>query len=212
MTSSIILMGGLTTAPTAPVGHRTVVFWWKTSKSTGKMLSPKKYSHIPTVSIPGMMDDKSQLSIFIRTSFEDAQDDYLKGLIENNLGKTEFSDIELSFASTMNDYFAAKKTGGRLDGDSIEEWFISDMLELLQVAVEGKIGNTDPEKVAGIVIGYRDKYKKLASGAVKYPQVVAENLLKNIRLVTIDSPVKDKLIARLEPMTKVITAESEGLI
>lgn len=212
MTSSIILMGGLTTAPTAPSSHRTVVMWWKTSKKTGKMLSPKKYSHVPIVTIPGMMDDKSQLSIFIRNAFEDAQDDYLKSLVENSLEKTEFSDIELSFASTMNDYFAAKKTGGRLDGDSIEEWFISDMLELLQVAVEGKIGNTDPEKAASIVIGYRDKYKKLASGAVKYPQVVAENLLKNIRLVTSDSPVKEKLITRLEPMTKVVTAESEGLI
>jgi hypothetical protein len=211
MTSSIILLTA-NTAPVAPSGHRTVTFWWKTSKSTGKMLSPKKYSHIPIVSIPGQMDDKSQLSIFIRSAFEDAQDDYLKSLIENSLGKTEFSDIELSFASVMNDYFTSKKTGGRLDGDSIEEWFISDMMELLQIAVEGKIGTTDSDKVATIVVGYKDKYKKLASGAVKYPQVVAENLLKNIRLVTSENTVKDKLISRLEPMTKVVTAESEGLI
>lgn len=211
MTSNIVLLTA-NTAPTSPTGMRTVVFWWKTSKATGKMLSPKKYSHIPMVSIPGMMDDKSQLSIFIRNSFEDAQDDYLKSLIENNLTKTEFSDIELSFSSTMNDYFASKKTGGRLDGDSIEEWFVSDMMEILHAAVISKIGNNDPEKVAGIVVGYRDKYKKLASGAVKYPKVIAENLLKNIQLVSISSNVKDKLIARLEPMTKEISAESEGLI
>lgn len=211
MASSINLLTSAT-APTAPIGHRTVVFWWKTSKTTGKMLSPKKYSHIPIVNIPGQMDDKSQLSIFIRSAFEDAQDGYLKGLIEASLDKKEFSDIELSFQSTMNDFFSARSSGGRLTGDMIEAWFMSDMMELLQVAVEQKIGNTDTEKVAGIVIGYCDKYKKLASGAVKYPVIVAKNLLDNIGKVTVESEIKGKLMKRLEPMTKEVTAESEGLI
>lgn len=200
------------TAPTASAGHRTVVFWWKTSKATGKMLSPKKYSHIPIVTIPGQMDDKSQLSIFIRSAFEDAQDDYLKGLIESNLGKTEFTDSELSFKSVMDDYFASKKTGGRLDGDMIEEWFMSDMAEIMLLAVQTKLPDIEDSKAIDIVSGYRDKYKKLASGAVKYPMVVAQNLLDNIQRVKVESTVKDKLIARLEPMVRVVTAESEGLI
>lgn len=204
------------TAPTAPVGHRTVVFWWKTSKKTGKMLSPKRYAHIPVLGIPGLVDDKSQLAIFFRSSIEDAQDGYLKSIIEGSIenGKTvtEFSDSQLVLGSMLNDFYQARKTGGRLDGDTIEEWFISDMAEVMMLAVQTKMPDATDEKVITIVEGYRDKYKKLASGAVKYPVVVAQNLLDNIKRVTTESVVRSKLIARLETMTKEVTAESEGLI
>lgn len=208
------------TAPTAPSGHRTIIFWWKTNKKTGKLFSPKKYAHVPTVAIPGIMDDKSQSSIFFRTSFEDAQDSYLKSLIEENVGLTAFSDLQLSFAAVMSDYFSARATGGRLDGDTIEEWFATNMMERLYNAIVEKLGVggtvewTDEleKKSQDIVQGYGEKYKKLASGAVKFPLVVAVNLLGKITDMELNDPVAEKLIKRLTPMTAVVTAESEGLI
>lgn len=215
MTSTINLLTAAT-APTAPSGHRTIIFWWKVSKKTGKLFSPKKYAHVPIVAIPGIMDDKSQSSIFFRSSFEDAQDSYLKSLIEENVNLTAFNDIQLSFAAVMNDYFTARATGGRLDGDTIEEWFAGNMMEKLYLAIVAKIGTGTPELEAQAqksVISYGEKYKKLASGAVKFPKIVAENLLdKIVSLELSNDPVAEKLIKRLTPMTVEITAESEGLI
>lgn len=214
MTATIHL---LTTdnAPVAPSGFRTITFWWKTSKKTGKMLSPKRYSHVPVLSLP-VMDDKSQMALFIRNSVENAQDDYLKGLIEDwiNNGQTvsQFSDQQLNLSAVMDDFFSARKTGGRLNGDDIEEWFISDMAETLMLAIQKKLPEKNDEEIAKIMENYRDKYKKLASGAVKYPVPVAENLLKNINGVELDSVIKGKLVKRLETMTVEATPETEGLI
>lgn len=207
-------------APTAPSGHRTVVFWWKVSRKTGKLFSPKKYAHVPSVVIPGILDDKSQSSIFFRTSFEDAQDSYLKSLIEENVGLTAFNDVQLSFSAVMGDYFATRSTGGRLDGDTIEEWFSGNMMERLYNAVVEKIGAsgtiewTDALEAEAqkIVLGYGEKYKKLASGAVKFPPVVAVNMLGKIVDLGLEDGVAEKLKKRLEGMTVVVTAESEGLI
>lgn len=203
-------------APVAPTGFRTVVFWWKTAKSTGKMLSPKKYAHVPVLTIPGVLDDKSQQSIFFRDSVEEAQNNYLKSIIEAHIEQgssiTEFQDSVLTLTAMFADYYSARKTGGRLDGDTIEEWFISEMAEVMLNAVMTKLPNNTDEQNLKIVQGYQDKYKKLASGAVKYPVVVAKNLLENIQKVTTESVVKDKLIKRLEGMTVEVTAESEGLI
>lgn len=179
------------------------------------MLSPKRYSHVPVLSSP-VMDDKSQMALFIRNSVENAQDDYLKGLIEDwiNNGQTvsQFSDQQLNLSAVMDDFFSAKKTGGRLNGDDIEEWFISDMAETLMMAIQKKLPEKNDEEIAKIMENYRDKYKKLASGAVKYPVPVAQNLLKNINGVELDSVIKGKLVKRLETMTTEITPETEGLI
>lgn len=214
MTSTINLLTAAT-APTAPSGNRTIVFFWKTNKKTGKLFSPKKYAHVPTVAIPGIIDDKSQLSIFFRSAIEDAQDSYLKSLIEADVNKAAFNDIELNLTSMMNDYFSARSTGGRLDGDTIEEWFAGEMMEKLYLAVVAKIGSGTEELEAQaqkIVLGYGEKYKKLASGAVKYPMAVAINLLEKITAIESSSPVAEKLVKRLTPMTVEVTPESEGLI
>lgn len=210
----------------AAANQRLVAITFKTpsDKALAK-LGIKKSDYIKPqnrcVSIPihKVVASPDILQEALQAAFDNLQDDCIRSLIvtgdTNKKAKLTVSDDEISFESVAQ---FAKETGsdGKLSGESVNNWFLENLSEKLQVALANalKISNTpSDEEVAtleGAVMEHSKLLAKLAAPKAILPQHIAESLLKAVNLAEPDH-IQISLKNKLEKLTKPETITLLGL-
>jgi hypothetical protein len=131
-------------------------------------------------------------------------------------GRDSVSTSDIDVAS-IKQYLVSQAAGDRLTGDSIKEWFDSELADMLLLAFAEKMGIGDEpteeqtKKLEQMVNVYRDKLASMAGGRTMYDGVTRSKLEKALQLVDCSDGIGAKLAGKLKAMSEVSVEEMLGL-
>ena len=196
---------------TAYSGQRLSVVRFKKGKN-GEKAMPSQCASVPLISLT--TDDHMKLRAHINNWFASVQDEIIRERVI--AGADAITDEEIS-VDAVNAFLAAQSAGERLTGDSIKEWFVAELQDILLVAFADKMGIGDAptdeqtEKLSRICNVYRDKFATLAGGRTVIDADSRTKLLKALELIDCSDGVAAKLFARLSAQSNVSVEEFLGL-
>jgi len=184
-------------------GYRIAKFLGRASKQGEKAES--KYCYVPTrhINADSVADKIEELMPHIITWLQSVEDEDIKKELKRGALSYFTEKLDLDYVISL---LVAKSTSGRLSGEQITEWFVSDCKAKLQLAFADKLGfGSDLDslevgqtlKLEQIATVYSDKFKSLASPKVIIPDDEIAALQKVLALVA-ESETSLKLKARLE--------------
>lgn len=191
-------------------GQRLSVARFKVSKD-----NPNAKSQC--VSIPKYelsVEERNALSTQINEWFWNQQDAIIRDRVV--AGADAITDEEISVTAVLS-YLTQQAAGERLTGDSIKEWFVAELQDILLVAFADKMGigneptDEQTEKLQRICNVYRDKFATLAGGRTVVDADSRQKMLKALELIDCSDGVAAKLLARLNAQSNVSVEEFLGL-
>lgn len=173
--------------------------------------NPARFASV-AVSVPQIDTTVVELSIdalmpYIVNMLESAQDGVIRSLYESSDGaRTQVSDEEISIPACIG-FMEAERTGARLTGKMIEEWFTQNLEENLTVVIGEKLGFNDPSQAQMQEIGkhvrtYRNVMAMLAGGKTFLAEKQIQGCRSALALLAEDDEMSARLNARLDSMEK----------
>jgi len=177
----------------------------------------KKERNSQCVSLPIMnLSDADRITLgkHINEWFFSVQDEMIREMVVK--GSEAITDEEIDVVA-VNAYLAAQSAGERLTGDSIKEWFVAELQDILLVAFADKMGignqptDEQAQKLERICNVYRDKFATLAGGRTVVDTDSRQKMLKALELIDCSEGIGQKLQARLNAQAAVTVEEFLGL-
>lgn len=196
-------------------GFRTVKCLYKiakTGKNAGKAAGENSYIRIADGITETVVAERiAELAPYLTSYLQEQENLLVKNL--HKAGMTVVSPKQYGLDAVIA-MLEEAGTASRMNKEMIETWFDADLSDTLLVAFAEKMGldenmtAEDEEKLQTIVAVYKAKLGSLASPKVFYKEEEVEMLLKAIGFAEGDSPVKPRIVARLEKMKDSGTTES----
>jgi hypothetical protein len=192
-------------------GQRLSVVRFKTTKAGTKAKDSQ------CVSVPMLQATPEQLvtiDTHVQSWLRGVQDEIIRAACVAD--SAAVTDEEISFDAIAK-YLAAQAAGERLTGEVINEWFDSELSDVLLLAFAEKLGISDSpseeetKKLSQMVTVYRDCFAAMAGGRTMFDASKRAKLQKALSLCDCTSGVGEKLATKLEAMSKVSVEEMLGL-
>lgn len=185
----------------AYAGQRLAKIGYKPSK---KNPTPKFKSQC--VSIPQIKAGMTQeLLPVIQERLEHAQDGIIRELFE--AGSLMVTDEQINQVECVK-FLLAELEGERLTKEDAENWFDSEVSELLAVKLSEVLGvsstpsDDEMKKLEKLLADYKEKFSKLAGGKTAFSSEVAQKLQRTLEVCEVSGEIADRFTARLVKMQK----------